>query len=241
MTNRAINAGDTAIPKPAWHHISAFPATRLATCHQRRRALWACIGIVLATLLLFPLAAFMGPPVPAFFPSYQTATVVAYVTITHLIFAHYRAARTLDLLYIGGGCFYCAGILIVQFLALPDMFLPQRSVLGGTQTTIWLWVFWHAGMALDILLYAASLRWSPVLATRHPERMAQLLMAVVVVALMMSLVPVVVFHEQLPQLEYNGNFHRMITSGVGPFLQFITAFTLLILWQLTRFKTVLQV
>lgn len=101
MTNRALNAGDTAILKPAWHQTSASPATRLATGDQRRRALWTCIGIVVATLLLLPLAAFIGPPVPAFLPSYQTATVVAYVIITYLIFAHYRATRTLDLLYIG--------------------------------------------------------------------------------------------------------------------------------------------
>lgn len=241
MTDRALNAGDTAIPKPAWHHASASPATRLAASYQRRRALWACVGIVVATMLLLPLAAFMGPQVPAFLPSYQTATVVAYIIITYLIFAHYRATRTLDLLYIGGGCFYCAGILIVQFLALPGMFLPQRAVLGGAQTTIWLWVFWHAGMALGILLYAASLRWSPALATRHPERIEQVLMAAVVVALVTSLVPVIVFHEQLPQLEDNGNFHRVVTSGIGPFLQFIIALTLLILWQVSRFKTVLQV
>ncbi|AEK63239.1 GGDEF domain-containing protein [Collimonas fungivorans] len=244
MTDRAHharNAGNKAMSKPAWHPISASPATRQASSRQRRRALWVCVGIVLGTLLLLPAAAVMGPRVPAFLPSYQTATVVAYIIITYLIFAHYRATRTLDLLYIGAACFYCAGIFLLQFLALPDMFLPQGALLGGPQTTIWLWFFWHAGLALGILAYAASRWWSPALAHYHPERMAQWLMAAVMAALVASLALVTAFHEQLPVLDNNGDFHGVVSSGVGPLLQGITALALLVLWQATRFRAVLHV
>jgi len=241
MTDRASNAGNNAVSKPAWHHKSVSPATRQATGRQRRSALWACIAIALGTLLLLPLAAIKGAPMPAFIPSYQTAAVLAYLVITYLIFAHYRATGALDLLYIGGGCFYCTGILIAQFLALPGMFLSQGALLGGAQSAIWLWFFWHAGLALGILAYAASRWWDPALAAGHPERMAHRLMAVVAAALIASLAAVSVFHAQLPQLDDNGNFHRVINSGVGALLQLITATALLILWQATRFRAVLHV
>ena len=48
-----------------------------------------------------------------------------------------------------------AGILVAQFLTFPGMFLQQGPLFGGTQTTIWLWCFWHVGPALGILLFLA--------------------------------------------------------------------------------------
>ncbi|SFD06521.1 diguanylate cyclase [Collimonas sp. OK412] len=241
MTDRASNAGNNAMSKPAWHHMNASPATRQATSRQRRRALWTCVGIVSGTLLLLPLAAVMGPRVPAFLPSYQTATVVAYVIITYLIFAHYRATRALDLLFVGGACFYCAGIFLLQFLALPDMFLPHGSLLGGEQTTIWLWFLWHAGLALGILAYAASNWRNPALMYRHSQRLAHWLMAAVAAALLASMALVTVFHAYLPRLDDNGDFRRLASSGAGPLLQCMTGLAFLVLWQATRFRAVLHV
>jgi len=227
--------------KPAWHPMNASPATRQATSRQRRRAAWACIGIVSGTMLLLPLAAVMGPQVPAFLPSYQTATAVAYVIITYLIFAHYRATRALDLLFVGGACFYCAGIFLLQFLALPDMFLPHGSLLGGEQTAIWLWFLWHAGLALGILAYAASNWRNPALMYSYPQRLAHWLMAAVAAALLASMAMVTVFHAHLPRLDDNGDFRLVVSSGAGPLLQCVTGLAFLVLWRATRFRAVLHV
>ncbi|MGB7194301.1 sensor domain-containing diguanylate cyclase [Collimonas pratensis] len=241
MIDRATIARNKAAAKPAWTSKSVSPATRQATTRQRRRALWVCIGIVLMTLILLPVASVMGPLFPFFLPSYQTATVVAYVIITYLIFGHYRATKEVDLLYIGAGCFYAAAILIMQFLAMPGAFFPQQSLLGGAQTTIWLWFLWHAGLALSILLYAVSRWWSPSWLASHPERMPNWLIAVVLAALAASLLPVVVFHADLPTLIEHGNFHRVTTSGLGFLLQSLTALAMLVLWRATGFRAVLHV
>jgi len=192
-------------------------------------------------MLLLPLAAVMGPQVPAFLPSYQTATAVAYVIITYLIFAHYRATRALDLLFVGGACFYCAGIFLLQFLALPDMFLPHGSLLGGEQTAIWLWFLWHAGLALGILAYAASNWRNPALMYSYPQRLAHWLMAAVAAALLASMAMVTVFHAHLPRLDDNGDFRLVVSSGAGPLLQCVTGLAFLVLWRATRFRAVLHV
>jgi diguanylate cyclase (GGDEF)-like protein len=49
------------------------------------------------------------------------------------------------------------------------------------------------------------------------------------------------FPEFLPVLDTKGDFNRITTTGVAPLLEVITAAALIVLWRVTRFKTVLQI
>ncbi|MFC5475829.1 MASE4 domain-containing protein [Paraherbaspirillum soli] len=203
--------------------------------------MWICVAIALGTMLLIPVAGIPWPRFPAFLPAFQTAAMVAYFITAYLIFGHYRATGSVDLLYLSSGCLYTGGILVAQFLAMPGMFLPQGRLIGGDQTAIWLWVFWHAGPTMGMLFYAVGEWRRPGLVVTDSERMARRFGVVLVLALAASIAAVTVFHHLLPVLEMNGDFSHTTTTEVAPALQLMTAATLVLLWRVTRFRTVLQV
>ena len=237
MSDSATNPGNGELPKPT----GLSPATRQATPRQRNQALWACAGIFLVTLLLVPAATVIWPNIPAFLPTYQTATIVAYLIISYLVLGHYRATKGIDLLCLGCGCLYASMMLLLQFLAIPGMFQPQSAVLGGAQTMSWLWFLWHAGLALGILMYAICQLRPPGPTLINPRHLEMLLAVVLAVAVIASLAMVTVYHDRLPIIDQNGNYRRAISLGLSPLLQLMYFVSLLILWHAVRFRSVLQV
>ena len=217
------------------------PATRSTTDKQKVRALFLCGVIALFTVVFAPMAGIQWAYVPAFLPTYQTALIIAYVITGYLIFAQYQVTRSVALLYLSGGCIYTGGILVAQFLTFPGMFVPQGPLFGGSQTTIWLWCFWHAGPSMGIFLYIASEWLRPSCVVNHPTRTACWFGLALVLVFCTSIASVTLFHDMLPVLDVAGNFHRITTTGIAPAIQLLTGAALLLLWRVTRFRTVLQV
>jgi diguanylate cyclase (GGDEF)-like protein len=200
-----------------------------------------CGAIVLLTAVVAPIAGAQWPRIPAFLPTYQTAVIIAYVITGYLIFAQYRVTRSLALLYLSGGCLYTAAILLAQFLSFPEMFVPQGPIFGGSQTTIWLWCFWHVGPSAGILLYIFTEWLKPDCLVDNPKQAARLFGGVLVLIFSASIASVTIFHGFLPVLDVSGDFHRITTTGVAPAIQALTALALVLLWRVTRFRTALQV
>jgi diguanylate cyclase (GGDEF)-like protein len=217
------------------------PATRLATARQKGRALWTGGAVALITAVFVPMAGAQWPRISAFLPAYQTTVIIAYVITAYLIFAHFRATRSLALLCLSGGCLYTGAILVAQFLTVPGMFLPQGPLFGGAQATIWLWCLWHVGPSAGIFLYVVSEWLWPNFVVDDPKRAARWLGAVLVVLFGASIAAITIFHDFLPVLDIDGNFHRITTTGVAPAIQVLSATALLLLWRATGFRTVLQV
>ena len=219
----------------------ASPASRPASASQIRKAVIVCGVIALVTACFAPIADVQWSFVPAFLPSYQTAVIVAYVITGYLIFAQYQVTRALSLLYLSGGCFYTAAILIAQFLSMPGMFLEHATLYGGSQTTIWLWCFWHFGPSAGILLYAVTDWLKPGLLVDNTKKAAWCFGALLVLVFGASIACVTVFQDWLPVLDLGGgDFHRIVTTGVAPAIQVLTAISIGLLWRVTGFRTTLQ-
>lgn len=241
MVNSGIDDSGIAERVEARVEYGLSPATRPASEGQKINALLICGAIAFVTASLGAMAGHLWPKVAAFLPTYQTIVIIAYIVTGYLIFAQYRVTRSVALLYLSGGCFYTAAILLAQFLTFPGMFREQGSLFGGPQTTIWLWCFWHVGPSLGIFLYVFSewLRPNHVLQdTRAPARLFALILIAVFAATMLS---VTLFHDYLPVLDVKGNFGRIATTGIGPAIELVTAAAFVLLWRTTKFRTVLQV
>src|SRR6202035_2730745 len=119
----------------------------------------------------------------------------------YLIFAQYRVTRALALLYLSGGCFYTAAILLAQFLTFPGMFLDQGPLFGGSQTTIWLWCFWHIGPSVGIFLYVFSEWLRPNYTVADTTSAARLFAIVLVAVFAATMSSVTLFHDYLPVLD----------------------------------------
>ena len=219
----------------------ASPASRPASAGHIKRAFLTCGAIALLTAFFAPIASSTWPLVPAFLPAYQTALIFAYLVTGYLIFAQYRMTRSVALLYLSGGCLYTGAILVAQFLSFSGMFLVNQRLLGGSQTTIWLWCFWHVGPAAGILLYIFSEWLKPNWRVNNPKQAALYFGAALVVIFGATIVSVTAFHDRLPVLDIGGDYTRITSAGVAPAIQMLTGFTLVLLWRVTEFRTTLQV
>ena len=216
------------------------PATRVASPAQRRLALMACIVIGVVTVSLIPEARTTWGRVQAFLPAYQTAIILAYVLTGYLIYGHYTATHSRALLYLSGGFFYTAGIVCAQFMAFPGMFIAEGRLIGGPQTATWLWCLWHIGPVAGIFLYATSSNSHRDEVTQNDSGLVARFAAVVLGLLAASVAAVTVFHDFLPVLDDNGDYHRITTSGIAPAIQLAIGVTLFMLWRMGKFRTELN-
>ena len=133
---------------------SIFLSTRPATSRDRMAAL-AVVGIssiLFACAVLFagvPLA-----PVPAFVASYQSALAINDLITAILLFSQFAILRSRPLLLLASGYLFTAVATIVHGLTFPGLFVPNGLLGAGPQTTVWLYMIWHAGFPLFVLGYA---------------------------------------------------------------------------------------
>lgn len=237
-TKRARQTSTIDAVKP---DIDASPATRPATTEQRYAALGMAIVLGVITVILLPYAKVQWPLIPAFLPGYQTAVIGTYLITAYLMYGQYKATHSASLLYLGAGCLYTAGVLIAQFLSFPNAFVPKQSLLGGGQTTIWLWAFWHAGPAVGILIYSWAEYRQPGRLTRNHKLAVRTVAGILALVFAATIAAVTVFREWLPVLDVNGDYSRAGSIGVAPVLQIILMISLILLWRGSRFRTVLHV
>jgi len=129
---------------------------------HRHAALIVCLAFAAATALAAPFASGDWPDVPAFFPAYQTLTAFCYALTASMLFGDYRHGGRPSTLVLASGALWTALILVAQLLSAPGMTGPQRLI-GGDQTTIHLWMWWHLGPPLFALAFAFVQR-------RFPDR-----------------------------------------------------------------------
>jgi len=238
MSHRTRNTSSIDTLKP---DVEASPATRPASSEQRYAALGLAIVLGVLTIILLPYAKVSWPAVPAFLPAYQTAVIGTYLITAYLMYGQYVVTRSASLLYLCAGCLYTAGVLFAQFLSFPSAFVPKVQLLGGEQTTIWLWAFWHAGPPVGILLYSwAEYRRPGHLTTKH-TRSVCLTAGILALVFAVTIAAVTVFSRWLPILDVNGDYSRVNNTGVAPILQILLSVSLILLWKASRFRTVLHV
>ena len=124
---------------------------------QKRLALYVVLGILTVFLLitLGPHGKILTKPVPAFVPAYFMAMFVCDTITAFLLFAQFSVVRSRAILIIASGYLYTALVLIPWVLTFPGVFAPH-SLLGGLQSTSWLYFFQHAGLSLFVIGYALS-------------------------------------------------------------------------------------
>ncbi len=148
----------------AGHHqvfLSAAPAGR----RGRRLAL----AVLLASLVIFgilaPFAKTRLAPVWAFIPCYESMLVISDLITAVLLFGQVRVSASKALVVLASAYLFTAFMTIAHLLTFPGLFSPTGLLGAGTQTTAWLYMFWHGGFPLFVIAYAslkqAELRTSP--------------------------------------------------------------------------------
>jgi len=130
----------------------------LTTAQAERSEYRLAITVVLISTLIFLLAVpFARVPLPqvwAFIPIYESALAINELITSVLLIAHARMLRSRPLLVLGCGYLFTAGIVIPHALTFPGLF-TEGGLLGATsQSTAWLYMFWHAGLPVAVIAYA---------------------------------------------------------------------------------------
>jgi PAS domain S-box-containing protein len=113
------------------------------------------IGLSVAVFaVLVPFAKEPLLPVPAFIPAYQAALLLCDLITACVFFGQFSIQRTRSLLILGGGYFFTALAIVPHTLSFPGLLAPHGLMGAGPQTTVWLFMAWHGGFPLLIMVYA---------------------------------------------------------------------------------------
>lgn len=124
---------------------------------QKRLALClVCALLGIYVLISFgPLSGVILGRLDAFVPIYTTAVLVNDSMTAILLYAQFSILRLRSTLVIASGYLFTGLFMIPYALTFPGVFAPAGLV-GGMQSTVWIYVAWHIGFPLFVLVYALS-------------------------------------------------------------------------------------
>jgi signal transduction histidine kinase/CheY-like chemotaxis protein/predicted secreted protein len=224
--NEPLSLAASAEPAPDRHIlVSTLPAGP----RQRRVALVTVIVSTLIFFLTLPFVRLAWPQIPAFIPTYEAALAINDLVTAVLLFGQFATLRARALLALACGYLFGALSMIPHALSFPGSFAATGLLGAGTQTTAWLYVFWHGGFALFVLAYG-------VLGARAnatidmPPRRAIAAAIVTVVALAAGLTALATIgHDLLPVIINGTDFSLLVEKGVSPGVWLLSFAALLVL------------
>jgi len=123
---------------------------------QKRLALGIVAGLTVALYLITgPLSDVEFGVVNGFAAVYATAMFVTDSITAILLYAQFSILRSRAILVIASGYLFTTLTVLPYILAFPGVFTPE-GLIGGPQTTAWLYVVWHCGFAIFVIGYALS-------------------------------------------------------------------------------------
>ena len=137
--------------------VPAFLGTATANRDSYRRAIILTALLLIAFAATAPFASRAFPPVPAFAPAYDIAVAILDLITAVLLYAQFRQSRERAFLALASGYVFTPLLILAHALSFPDAFRPG-SLIGGSQTTAWLWMGWHTLFPVFIIVYALLVR-----------------------------------------------------------------------------------
>jgi PAS domain S-box-containing protein len=206
--------------------LSTQPATR-----RDSTLAFAAIGVsAVLFALAVPFAGMPLTPMPAFVASYQSALAINDLITAILLFSQFAILRTWAMLLLASAYLFTAFAAIVHGLTFPGLFAPMGLLGAGSQTTVWLYMIWHAGFPLLVIGYALTkardggpkIRWSTGRAVSA---------SVVAVGAVMAAITWIVTaqHQLLPTLLSQGHYSQTMI-GVVSSVWLLGLAALLVLW-----------
>jgi len=205
---------------------------------------WRAAGLVALTLaavsmLALPVADRVGPEIPAFLPAYGMAVLLTEVMTAYLLFGQGSMARRADAALLGVAYLYGGLMVLPHILTYPGVFGMQGWLGAGPQTAVWLWVLWHGGYPLILLLFAfvagseSGARLGRVLVRRGS---GPLVLGTLLTVGGLTLLTTA-GHDLLPEIIRQGDYHRLVETGLGPLVWMLNALALFAFVRTTRLAT----
>ncbi|MGE5546294.1 MAG: MASE4 domain-containing protein [Solirubrobacterales bacterium] len=219
---------------------SQFPATTLTDAvpakQQRLLAFALAAILVLYSAAVLPFSLEPGPVIPSFIGVYQTAVIICDLLTATLLLIQAYHVRQVGSLVLGAGYLFTAAAALAHELSFPGLFSPT-GLIGGSQATNWLWIFWHGGFPIFALGYAVLDRRG----TKIPPGLVRPVstLAIISVVALVALGVLLGASDYLPHLVVGQNFDQNNDTGIGPALIALCAGALLLVAR-ERGRTVIK-
>jgi signal transduction histidine kinase len=130
--------------------LSVQPASR----SQRRLAFTVLLLLLIGFGATLPFAWIEGPPVPNLIAILHTILAINDLITAVLLFGQYAVARPRGLNILAGGYLFTALMSVSYLLSFPGA-VSGPALIYGDRSAPWLYVVWHAGLSLAIIVYAS--------------------------------------------------------------------------------------
>ena len=230
-TPPTTGAGGRGAPRAA--KPTAFVSTVPARPAQRRFALAVVLVSALGLVVAIPIARTPWPRIPAFIPAYESALAISDLISAFLLYGQFAELRRPALLALASGYLFCAMMAVPHALTFPGVFSATGLLGAGTQTTGWLYVFWHGGFALATIAYGVLGRRDNDARAgaggRRPLGAIAATVAVVAACAILLTLAATRGESYLPVLIQGTDFSLLIKKGISPTLLALCVVSLLVL------------
>ena len=197
--------------------------------------------IIVATVLLLPVAEQPLGEVKPFLPMFATTVVITEYLTAYMLYTHFRSSRMAYLAALASASVFVAIMAAVQVLIFPGVFSETGLLGAGAQSAVWIWTFWHGGYPFFVLL--ALLLLTPAVARRRAGVLsgwahAELALAAGAAITLATLA--VADGGQLPPLIDGAAYTRLIHSPAAPVVLGINVLALLACLAITRLRDLLS-
>jgi|GEM_PF-1157176 len=135
-------------------HISLFLPTMPASAGERRLAIVLIVLSAVFFVVCIPFAKTPLAKVDAFIPIYASALCINDAITSLLLFGQFVILRSRAILVLALAYAFTALMTAIHALSFPGLFSPSGLLSGGSQTTVWFYMFWHGGFPLFVIAYA---------------------------------------------------------------------------------------
>src|SRR5689334_11837435 len=129
--------------------LSSLPATG----GERRLGLIVILVSLGVFLAAIPFAKVDLAHIDAFIPAYDSAVFINDLITSVLLFGQFAIVGKRGLMSLASGYLFTGLMALAHLLSFPGLLAPGGWLSGGTQTTAWLYMFWHLSLPLAVLLY----------------------------------------------------------------------------------------
>ena len=190
------------------------------------RGTWAlALGTAIVSLLVFfcvtPYVTRPLPVVPAFIPTYEGALVIIEILTTVLLLGQYLRGAAERVLLLACGYLFNASMIVFHALSFPGAFAPGGLLGGGSQSTAWLYTFWHGGFPLFALAFAVAGKVRAPLATRARRLRALTGFALVLGGAALIALLCTAGQDYLPVVMVGPSYAVMVSHGVSPLMMIV--------------------
>jgi|RhiMetdeSRZDD1v2_1073273.scaffolds.fasta_scaffold60334_2 signal transduction histidine kinase len=130
--------------------LSAVPPS----LREQRIALAVLVLSAAAFLIAVPFARVKLLPISAFIPAYEASLIIIDLITAVLLLGQFMQVRHRALLVLAAGYLFDALIIIPHAMTFPGLFTATGLLGAGSQSTAWLYMFWHGGFPLFVIAYA---------------------------------------------------------------------------------------